>query len=93
MNMWKIMKEPKWIGFHLLTLIAFLTCIQLGFWQWDRRHRVDEISNLVTFSSRSFIYAFQWWCFAAFVIWFWHKFFKDEYLVRIGKLEIGRAHV
>ena len=85
--MWKVIKEPKWIGFHLLTLIAFLACMQLGVWQWQRRHRVDEITQVVSFSSRSFIYAFQWWCFAGFAIWFWYRFFKDEYLVRIGKIE------
>jgi len=84
--MWRVAREPKWIGFHLLTIISFFACAQLGFWQWDRRNRFDEISQTLTFSSRNFLYAIQWWLFAAFVLWFWYRFFKDEYLVRIGKI-------
>ena len=84
--MWRLALKPKWIGFHALTIVAFLACAQLGIWQWQRRNRVDAISQSIEFSSRSFIYAFQWWCFAGFVIWFWYRFFKDEYLVSIGEM-------
>ena len=83
--MWRLALKPKWIGFHALTIVAFLACAQLGVWQWQRRNRVDAISQSIEFSSRSFIYAFQWWCFAGFVIFDkYNNIIRDRFIDNIN---------
>ncbi len=80
--MWKIAVQPKWIFFHALVLGATYTCFRLGIWQWDARFQEDGKS----LSLQNTFYAFQWWFFAAFFLWFWFKFFKDEKKAQDKKL-------
>lgn len=84
--MWKIAIHPRWIFFHALVLGATYTCFRLGIWQWEVRIEESVDSTTETISLQSTFYAFQWWFFAAFFLWFWFKFFKDEKRAQDKKL-------
>jgi hypothetical protein len=87
--MWKIILQPKWYLFHVVSGLGVLVCIRLGIWQWVRRERVNPVTGDIIVNLQSTFYAFQWIFFAIAVIWFWFKFFKDEDLVSRGLLKKG----
>jgi cytochrome oxidase assembly protein ShyY1 len=47
-RMYRFLLTPRWIGFHLLVILAIVTMINLGFWQLRRldqkRERADTIA-------------------------------------------------
>lgn len=68
----------------MLSLAVTYGFSRLGYWQWQSRQRqVDETTVVIDWQNT--FYAFQWWMFAAFVVWFWWKFIADSY--RLTKLE------
>ena len=34
--------RPGWIAGHVLVFLAFLTCLRLGWWQWERTQEADR---------------------------------------------------
>ncbi len=42
--MYRFLLRPKWIGFHLLVLVAIVTMINLGFWQLRRLDQRQEFN-------------------------------------------------
>jgi DNA-binding transcriptional regulator of glucitol operon len=61
---------PRWVLLHVLAVIAFLVCLRLGWWQWDRAQ-----SHTGTFQNLG--YALQWPVFAGFVAVLWWKTIRD----------------
>jgi DNA-binding transcriptional regulator of glucitol operon len=61
---------PKWALLHVLCLVAFLVCVRLGLWQWDRAKSHSG-------SMQNFGYALQWPLFAGFVALLWWRGVRD----------------
>ena len=61
---------PKWVLLHVLCLIAFLVCLRLGLWQWDRAKSHSG-------TMQNFGYALQWPLFAGFVVVLWVRGIRD----------------
>lgn len=61
---------PRWLGFHLVAVLAVLTCLRLGWWQFDRAQATGSPQNLA--------YALQWPLFAGFAGWWWWKIIREE---------------
>ena len=63
--------RPGWIAGHLLVLAAALTCLRLGWWQWERAHEYDG-------SAQNLGYSTLWPAFAAAFIYMWIRFLRLE---------------
>lgn len=63
--------RPGWIAGHLLVLAAVLTCLRLGWWQWERAHESDG-------TAQNLGYSMLWPAFAAAFIYMWIRFLKLE---------------
>ncbi len=63
--------RPGWIAGHLLVLAAALTCLRLGWWQWERTQEA-------TGTAQNFGYALLWPGFGAAFIYMWIRFLKLE---------------
>lgn len=63
--------RPGWIAGHLLVLAAALTCLRLGWWQWERAHDFDG-------TGQNLGYSMLWPAFAAAFIYMWIRFLKLE---------------
>jgi hypothetical protein len=68
---WRFLFRPKWLGWHALMVLVVLGMLALGNWQF---HRAESGNSL------SWAYTFEWPIFAVFVIVFWAKTIKDEFL-------------
>ena len=65
--------RPGWIAGHVLVFLAFLTCLRLGWWQWDRSHDADG-------TAQNLGYALLWPAFGAAFIYMWIRFLHLEVL-------------
>jgi len=65
--------RPGWIAGHLLVLAAVLTCLRLGWWQWQRTQET-------TGTAQNFGYAVLWPAFGAAFIFMWVRFLHLEVL-------------
>ncbi|WP_420122355.1 hypothetical protein [Nakamurella sp.] len=63
--------RPGWIFGHVLVLAAALTCLRLGWWQWERAHESDG-------TAQNLGYSMLWPAFAAAFIYMWIRFLKLE---------------
>lgn len=63
--------RPPWLVGHLVVLIAVLTCLRLGWWQWERAHEM-------TGSGRNLGYALLWPVFGAAFIYMWFRMLHLE---------------
>lgn len=63
--------RPGWIAGHVLVLAAALTCLRLGWWQWERAHESDG-------TAQNLGYSMLWPAFAAAFIYMWIRFLKLE---------------
>ena len=63
--------RPGWIAGHLLVLAAALTCLRLGWWQWERAHESDG-------TAQNLGYSMLWPAFAAAFIYMWIRFLQLE---------------
>lgn len=63
--------RPGWIFGHVLVLAAALTCLRLGWWQWERAHETDG-------TAQNLGYSMLWPAFAAAFIYMWIRFLKLE---------------
>jgi DNA-binding transcriptional regulator of glucitol operon len=61
---------PKWVLLHVLCLIAFLVCLRLGWWQWDKAKSHSG-------TMQNFGYALNWPLFAAFTVVLWWRAVRD----------------
>lgn len=57
----------------MLVFLAFLTCLRLGWWQWDRSHDADG-------TAQNLGYALLWPAFGAAFIYMWIRFLHLEVL-------------
>ena len=78
--------RPGWIAGHVLVFLAFLTCLRLGWWQWDRSHAADG-------TAQNLGYALLWPAFGAAFIYMWLRFLhlevlKDEQDAEDDELEL-----
>ncbi len=64
---------PGWIAGHVLVLAAVLTCLRLGWWQWDRTHEASG-------TAQNFGYALLWPAFGAAFVYMWLRFLHLELL-------------
>jgi hypothetical protein len=67
---WHFLFTPKWLGWHLFTVLAVLGMLWLGNWQF---HRAESGNAL------SWAYTFEWPIFAIFGLVFWAKTIRDEF--------------
>ena len=65
--------RPGWIAGHLLVFAAVLTCLRLGWWQWQRTQET-------TGTAQNFGYAVLWPAFGAAFIYMWVRFLHLEVL-------------
>ncbi len=63
--------RPGWIAGHLLVLAAALTCLRLGWWQWERAHETDG-------TAQNLGYSMLWPVFAGAFIYMWIRFLRLE---------------
>jgi len=66
---WRILFTPRWLGWHLFAVVAFLGMLWLGDWQF---HRAESGNAL------SWAYTFEWPIFAVMGVVFWVKTVRDE---------------
>jgi DNA-binding transcriptional regulator of glucitol operon len=55
---------------HVLCIVAFLFCLRMGLWQWDRAKSHSG-------TMQNFGYALQWPLFAGFVVVLWSRGIRD----------------
>jgi hypothetical protein len=72
---WRFLIAPRWLGWHLLVVLAFWGMLWLGDWQF---HRAMEGNGL------SWAYTFEWPLFSGFAIVFWARTVRDEFRLRRG---------
>ncbi|MFZ9840386.1 MAG: hypothetical protein ACO3DX_01585 [Candidatus Nanopelagicales bacterium] len=77
--MLRYLSQPRWIWWHLVAIGFGYGFFRLGWWQWERRIRIDLASGEQIADWQNTFYAVQWWIFALFVVWFWWKFLADGY--------------
>jgi hypothetical protein len=66
---WRVLFTPRWLGWHLFAVVAFLGMLWLGDWQF---HRAESGNAL------SWAYTFEWPIFAVMGAVFWVKTVRDE---------------
>jgi DNA-binding transcriptional regulator of glucitol operon len=61
---------PRWVAGHVLVLVAVVSCILLGRWQWGVSQHTHSLQNLA--------YALQWPLFAVFFLVAWWRMLHLE---------------
>jgi hypothetical protein len=69
MPRWRILVTPRWISWHLFTVMAVVGMCWLGDWQLRRALAGNTLS---------WAYTFEWPIFAIFGVVFWVKTVRDE---------------
>ena len=62
---------PRWLGWHVLVVVAVLVLARIGLWQWDKGDGDGR-------AWQHYGYAVQWWLFAGFAVFLWVKLVLDE---------------
>ncbi len=79
---WRFLITPRWLGWHVLMVVAFWGMLWLGDWQL---HRALGGNGL------SWAYTFEWPLFAGFSVVFWAKTIRDEFRIRRAGVATGEA--
>ena len=79
---WHFLIKPRWLGWHVLMVVAVWGMLWLGDWQF---HRALAGNGL------SWAYTFEWPLFAIFAVVFWVKTIRDEFRIRRGEMPDPRA--
>jgi hypothetical protein len=66
---WRVLFTPRWLGWHLFAVVAFIGMWWLGDWQFRRA---------IAGNALSWAYTFEWPIFAIFGAVFWVKTVRDE---------------
>jgi hypothetical protein len=76
----------RWVPWHLFcgVLVAFM--IVAGTWQWEVAFSGVGVGGETGFNARNLVYALQWWVFAAFGVWFWFRFLRDQRDAELAEL-------
>ena len=72
---WRFLITPRWLGWHVLMVVACWGMLWLGDWQL---HRALAGNGL------SWAYTFEWPLFSGFAVVFWAKTIKDEFRIKRG---------
>ena len=72
---WRFLIKPRWLGWHVLMVVAFCGMLWLGDWQFRRAMAGNGLS---------WAYTFEWPLFAVFAVVFWAKTIRDEFRIRSG---------
>ena len=73
---WRFLITPRWLGWHVLMVVAFWGMLWLGDWQLRRA---------LSGNGLSWAYTFEWPLFAGFAVVFWAKTIKDEFQIKRGR--------
>jgi|GEM_PF-1058917 len=68
----------RWIGWHLFSIVLVVVLVGAGTWQWNVAMASTGPDGESNVNIRNLVYAMQWWVFAAFGIWFWLRFLRDQ---------------
>jgi DNA-binding transcriptional regulator of glucitol operon len=77
---WRFLITPRWLGWHVLMVVACWGMLWLGDWQL---HRALSGNGL------SWAYTFEWPLFSGFAVVFWAKTIRDEFRIRRGEVPVG----
>lgn len=58
-----------------------------GIWQMEVAFNDISADGTSGFNARNLVYALQWWIFAAFGVWFWFRFLRDQRDAELHELE------
>jgi DNA-binding transcriptional regulator of glucitol operon len=61
---------PKWLFRHVLALAAVVTCLRLGWWQFDEARATGDLQNIG--------YTLEWPAFAVAVVFVWVRLMQWE---------------
>jgi hypothetical protein len=79
---WRFLITPRWLGWHVLMVVAFWGMLWLGDWQLHRA---------LSGNALSWAYTFEWPLFAGFAVVFWARTIRDEFRIRRGGGEVPEA--
>lgn len=79
---WRFLIAPRWLGWHVLMVVAFWGMLWLGDWQLHRALGGNALS---------WAYTFEWPLFACFSVVFWAKTIRDEFRIRRAGAASGEA--
>jgi hypothetical protein len=78
-GVWRFLITPRWLGWHVLMVVAFWGMLWLGDWQLHRA---------LSGNALSWAYTFEWPLFSGFAVVFWAKTIRDEFRIRRGGGEV-----
>ncbi len=76
--MLRYLASPRWIFWHVFCLVLVTAMIILGYLQWQAALAPNSPGGSTPWRPRNLVYAVQWWIFAGFAAWFWHRFLRDQ---------------
>jgi hypothetical protein len=79
---WHFLVQPRWLGWHVLMVVAFWGMGWMGDWQFHRALAGNALS---------WAYTFEWPLFSVFAVVFWAKTIRDEFRIRRGQIPDPRA--
>jgi hypothetical protein len=79
---WRFLFTPRWLGWHVLMVVAFWGMLWLGDWQLHRA---------LSGNALSWAYTFEWPLFAGFAVVFWARTIRDEFRIRRNGGEIPES--
>ena len=76
--MFRYALSRRWIAWHLFCVAAVVVMVVAGICQWAVAFESVDANGQPSLNVRNLVYAVQWWVFAAFGIWFWFRFLRDQ---------------